>query len=100
MSSLPFSYRCAGCGATAIPSRHAIPHTCPGLGAELNAKVAAVDGRSFVVTPFIPEDALGSAIGLGSGRLWVKDETGNVAGSHKKRPLAGIMLPLLGGGRR
>jgi threonine synthase len=39
------------------------------------------------------EPALAQAIGLGEG-LWVKDETINVAGSHKARHLMGVMLYL------
>jgi hypothetical protein len=37
------------------------------------------------------ETALGQRLGL---ELWVKDETGNVAGSHKARHLMGILLYL------
>jgi threonine dehydratase len=59
-------------------------HDC----AELTRSVA--DG--FVVTPFERSAALSDAV---AGELWVKDETGNVAGSHKARHLVGILLHLL-----
>ncbi len=49
----------------------------------LDAAVAAVDGRGFSVTPFRWADSLG---------VWVKDETGNVAGSHKGRHLMGLAI--------
>ncbi len=62
---------------------------------DLDAAVARVDGRGFRVTPFSPSRSLAERVGMLSGELWVKDETGNVAGSHKARHLAGIMLHLL-----
>ena len=49
----------------------------------LDKAVAAVDGRGFTVTPFRWADSLG---------VWVKDETGNVAGSHKGRHLMGLAI--------
>jgi cysteine synthase len=48
--------------------------------------------RGFHITPFGPSLELTDATGLD---LWVKDETGNVAGSHKARHLVGILLHLL-----
>ncbi|NOX28697.1 MAG: pyridoxal-phosphate dependent enzyme [Actinobacteria bacterium] len=60
----------------------------------LNAKVADVDGVGFVVTPISEQPALAEAIGLPSCRLWVKDETNNVSGSHKARHLFGLLLHL------
>jgi threonine dehydratase len=42
----------------------------------------------FAVTPFVAHD-----LGLREP-VWVKDETGNVGGSHKGRHLAGILLHL------
>ncbi len=63
---------------------------------ELDAAVAAIDGRGFRVTPLLRVPALARAAGLGErGTAWVKDETGNVAGSHKARHLFGILLELL-----
>jgi len=52
----------------------------------LDDAVAAVDGRRFRITPLLRSDRLG---------CWVKDETGNVAGSHKGRHLMGLMLHLM-----
>lgn len=39
------------------------------------------------------ESRLGAHLGL-AGRLWIKDDTGNVAGSHKSRHLFGSLLDL------
>ncbi len=52
---------------------------------ELDDAVARVDGSGFRATPLAHHDALGA---------WVKDETGNVSGSHKARHLMGVMLAL------
>ncbi|MEM8902191.1 MAG: PLP-dependent lyase/thiolase [Actinomycetota bacterium] len=60
---------------------------------ELDDAVAAVDGRGFRVTPCGEEPALAAAAGH-DGALWVKDETGNVSGSHKARHLFGIAIHL------
>lgn len=63
------------------------------LVTRLDAAVAAVDGRGFRDTPFAPRPALAAALGLGeAGELWVKDETGNVSGSHKGRHFFGLAL--------
>jgi threonine synthase len=59
----------------------------------LDDEVARVDGGGFSVTPFATWPVLGERVGL-SGELWVKDETGNVAGSHKARHLFGLLLYL------
>jgi len=59
---------------------------------ELDAAVAAVAGGGFRPTPFTPAPTL--AARLGGGEIWVKDETDNVAGSHKARHLFGIVLAL------
>jgi threonine dehydratase len=45
----------------------------------------------FVVTPLERSASLSNELQLD---LWVKDETGNVAGSHKARHLVGILLHL------
>ena len=58
----------------------------------LDKKVAKVDGKGFSVTPFAPEDGLAATMGIQPGRLWIKNETENVAGSHKARHLMGVML--------
>ncbi len=47
----------------------------------LEERIEAVDGRSFAVTPFDSRDG-----------LWIKDETRNVAGSHKSRHLMGVLI--------
>ena len=58
-------------------------------------RVAGVDGRGFRITPLVRAPAIARAAGLGpEGTVWVKDETGNVAGSHKARHLFGILLEL------
>jgi threonine synthase len=63
------------------------------LTRRLDAEVARVDGRGFTTTPFAVQQALGERAGL-SGPLWVKDDTGNVSGSHKARHLFGLLLHL------
>jgi threonine synthase len=63
----------------------------------LNRAVARVDGHGFIVTPFTRAAALGSTLGFAD--VWIKDETGNVSGSHKARHLFGTLLELeLAGG--
>jgi threonine synthase len=52
-----------------------------------------MEGRDFNVTPLTEASALASALGR-TGRLWVKDETGNVTGSHKGRHLMATLLYL------
>jgi threonine synthase len=59
----------------------------------LDAALVAVDGRGFRMTPMVQQQALAAALNSSSS-LWVKDETGNVAGSHKARHLAGVLLYL------
>ncbi len=67
-----------------------------GLVHRLDRAVAAVDGHGFRITPFERADALSAALGFTpDDGIWVKDETGGVAGSHKARHLMGIMLELL-----
>lgn len=62
---------------------------------DLDDAVARVDGRGFRVTPLTRAPGIAKAAGLGPrGAVWVKDETGNVAGSHKARHLFGILLEL------
>jgi threonine synthase len=58
----------------------------------LDAAVASVEGNGFAMTPLRKEPGLARAVGLAGGRLWVKDDTGNVSGSHKGRHLFGLML--------
>lgn len=47
---------------------------------ELDARIANIDGRGFAETP------------LRLGDIAIKDETSNVAGSHKARHLMGLMI--------
>ena len=62
----------------------------------LDRAVAAVDGHGFRITPFQHNADLGTLVEpSGRGGLMVKDETGNVSGSHKARHLYGTMLELL-----
>ena len=61
----------------------------------LDAAVAAVDGEGFRITPFARSGPLSDALGFAAaGGVWVKDETGNVSGSHKARHLFGTLLEL------
>jgi threonine synthase len=62
------------------------------LEEELDRKVAEVDGGGFRQTPFEPQPKLAAALGLDGVELWIKDETGNVSGSHKGRHLMGVLL--------
>src|SRR5262249_11335799 len=66
------------------------------LVSELDAEVARVDGHGFAVTPFSRSGGTGGGQSQGGGAepagdglagAWVKDETGNVSGSHKGRHL-------------
>jgi threonine synthase len=60
---------------------------------DLDERVAAVDGHGFAVTPFARSDPLSEGLGFSpDGGVWVKDETGNVSGSHKARHLFGVLL--------
>jgi len=61
----------------------------------LDERVAAVDGHGFTSTPFFRSAELSDALGLcAEGGVWVKDETGNVSGSHKARHLFGVLVYL------
>jgi threonine synthase len=65
------------------------------LVASLDAAVAAVDGHGFRATPFFRSPGLSDALGFDpKGGVWVKDETGNVSGSHKGRHLIGVLIHL------
>ena len=59
---------------------------------ELDAAVARIAGTGFTRTPFVQIADLAHAIGIEPDCLWIKDETGNVSGSHKGRHLMGLML--------
>ena len=58
----------------------------------LDSAIAEVDGAGFRVTPTTNEQALATALAMRADRLWIKDDTGNVAGSHKARHLFGVVL--------
>lgn len=65
------------------------------LVSELDSLVASVAGTGFVKTSCQRADELSDALGFAAdGGLWVKDETQNVAGSHKARHLFTILLHL------
>ncbi len=65
------------------------------LVASLDTSVAGADGHGFRVTPFSRSRELSQALGFSaSGGVWVKDETGNVSGSHKGRHLMGVLIHL------
>ncbi len=62
---------------------------------ETDELVAAVAGTGFARSPFARNDPLSDELGFGpSGGVWVKDETRQVAGSHKARHLFTILLHL------
>ena len=55
--------------------------------------MARVDGHGFTATPFARSRELSDELGFSArGGVWVKDETGNVSGSHKARHLFGVLL--------
>ena len=65
------------------------------LVGRLDRQVAAVAGHGFTATPFARNDALSDRLGFSPrGGVWVKDETGNVSGSHKARHLFGVLIHL------
>lgn len=68
------------------------PRQFEDLVKRLDEAVAGVEGHGFVLTPMLPADDLARALGL--VRVWVKDETGNVAGSHKGRHMMAMLLYL------
>lgn len=61
---------------------------------QLDEAIERVDGHGFAPTPLRAEPALAAACAGPVGTLWAKDETGNVAGSHKARHLMGVMIHL------
>jgi threonine synthase len=62
---------------------------------QLDAKLLELEGYGLAVTPTTAAPELASAIGLCPSRLWLKDDTENVAGSHKIRHLFGVLLHLV-----
>jgi len=63
------------------------------LVTHLDRAVARVDGHGFAATPFQQSRGLSNHFGS-TGGVWVKNETGNVAGSHKGRHLMGLLIHL------
>ncbi len=62
---------------------------------ELDDAVSAAAGVGFVPTPFTRSAVLSDELGFADGGgVWVKDETGGVAGSQKARHLFTILLHL------
>ena len=65
------------------------------LIARLDEQVANLNGHGFRTTPFGRADTLSNRMGFAEdGGVWVKDETGNVSGSHKARHLFGLLVQL------
>ena len=78
----------ASCGLTEAARRAVIT--------DLDQQVAGVAGTGFRVTPFERANELSAALGFTErGGVWLKDETHNVAGSHKARHLFTILLHLI-----
>jgi threonine synthase len=65
----------------------------------IDAAVAKVAGHGFVTTTIRAVPELAGALGIDAA-LHVKDDTGNVGGSHKARHLFGVMLHLAVAGNR
>jgi threonine synthase len=64
------------------------------LAHRLDEAVGRIAGQGFAITPVTRQIGLAAATSLGSDLLWVKDETGNVGGTHKARHLFGVLLHL------
>lgn len=60
----------------------------------LDREVAAIDGHGFAITPYRAAPKVAKTLDLKADGLWIKDETGSVAGSHKARHLFGLALSL------
>ena len=62
----------------------------------LTSRIKAVDGSGFHFTPMRRADSLSDHLGFSAdGGVWIKDETGNVAGSHKARHIVTELLHLM-----
>ncbi len=62
----------------------------------LTARVKNVDGVGFHFTPMRRADSLSDHLGFSEhGGVWIKDETANVAGSHKARHIFTELLHLM-----
>lgn len=62
--------------------------------ADLDRAVTRACGQGFSITPYQASPKLSQRLGLADGGVWVKDETGNVSGSHKARHLFGLAVYL------
>jgi threonine synthase len=63
---------------------------------ELTRSIHSVDGNKLGATPLTRSGYISAFYGFTpDGGVWVKDETPNVAGSHKVRHLMGLMVHLL-----
>jgi threonine synthase len=60
----------------------------------LDRAVAEIDGRGLQITPWRLAPKAAERLGLGPVGLWIKDESGQAAGSHKVRHLFGLALYL------
>jgi len=59
----------------------------------LDKAVGQIEGSGFSVTPYGRADDLSDALGFtAAGGVFIKDETGNVSGSHKARHLMGLAI--------
>ncbi|MFM8267955.1 MAG: PLP-dependent lyase/thiolase [Ilumatobacteraceae bacterium] len=66
------------------------------IAVDLDRRIASVAGTGFVTTPFARSTAMSDELGFSAdGGVWVKDETNQVAGSHKARHLMSIALHLV-----
>lgn len=63
-----------------------------GMDDDVTVEIARDIGDGFSRTPFARHGVLSDATGV---EVWAKDETSNVAGSHKARHLVGVLLHLL-----
>lgn len=63
-----------------------------GIGDDVVRDLVDVVASDLVITPFERSTELSDELRCS---VWVKDETGNLAGSHKARHLVGILLHLL-----
>lgn len=62
-----------------------------GMDDAATVELASHVADGFAMTPLVRHEALSTAAGV---EVWAKDETGALAGSHKARHLASIMLHL------
>lgn len=60
----------------------------------LQQKLIVLEGDGFFETPLFEEGKITEAAGLAQGRIWIKDETHNITGSHKGRHLFATLLYL------